>query len=510
MKNNFFSVVLRAAVVFCALSSAASAAAQQCGSWVSLNPQTVPTARLRHVLVYDPVIAKAVLFGGTAVISSGGVQTFAALGDTWLWDSLSQNWQGPLTLPAAPQARYGSAAAYDEQRQEIVLFGGADGSNNQLADTWIFNGAQWLPVPTPVAPPARVFHSMAYNAVLHQVVVFGGLSGTALVQDVWAFDGAQWSKLMDGGPSSRELASFSYDATLQRNVLFGGFQSTGYLGDTWEFDLATWINLQVSSPTARIEAPMTYEPLLKRDVLFSGLEQNGTLLNDTWEWDGSAWTQFQQPAGLPLPPPRRGAQTTYDSQLSGLLMFGGTDATARLFNDTWLFSVPDSDKDGVPDCVDQCPLDSSKTAPGVCGCNVPDTVPCGTPTTTTTTTTVTTTTLGGGGVVDLAAVNPLAPALSMNGKAVHVVIPPAPGANYKVTFYQYKKPTKKSKPPKTVTFITGSPVIDIPNLAKNKIYVVSYVYVSAAVPSIQSQQSPSAFIVVKPVKVPKSKKLPGG
>jgi len=32
----------------------------------------------------------------------------------------------------------------------------------------------------------------------------------------------------------------------------------------------------------------------------------------------------------------------------------------------------DADGDGVPDCVDQCPTDPNKVAPGNCGCGIPD------------------------------------------------------------------------------------------------------------------------------------------
>jgi cysteine-rich repeat protein len=34
----------------------------------------------------------------------------------------------------------------------------------------------------------------------------------------------------------------------------------------------------------------------------------------------------------------------------------------------------DGDGDGTPDCLDQCPTDANKTAPGTCGCGVPETV----------------------------------------------------------------------------------------------------------------------------------------
>lgn len=36
----------------------------------------------------------------------------------------------------------------------------------------------------------------------------------------------------------------------------------------------------------------------------------------------------------------------------------------------------DSDGDGTPDCQDGCPVDVAKTAPGVCGCGVPETDSC--------------------------------------------------------------------------------------------------------------------------------------
>jgi hypothetical protein len=37
-------------------------------------------------------------------------------------------------------------------------------------------------------------------------------------------------------------------------------------------------------------------------------------------------------------------------------------------------AAADPDGDGTPDCLDQCPADPNKTAPGVCGCGLPETV----------------------------------------------------------------------------------------------------------------------------------------
>jgi hypothetical protein len=47
--------------------------------------------------------------------------------------------------------------------------------------------------------------------------------------------------------------------------------------------------------------------------------------------------------------------------------FGGGPGTITL-----AFDAPDGDGDGTPDCLDGCPLDPDKIAPGICGCGVPD------------------------------------------------------------------------------------------------------------------------------------------
>ena len=56
-----------------------------------------------------------------------------------------------------------------------------------------------------------------------------------------------------------------------------------------------------------------------------------------------------------------------------LLADSGVDPSLVAHYCTLCGSLDDTDHDGVPDCVDGCPYDRTKTAPGVCGCNTPDT-----------------------------------------------------------------------------------------------------------------------------------------
>jgi hypothetical protein len=80
-------------------------------TWIEVSPATGPSGRRDHVLAYDPVRARVLLFGGAV---------FAA--DTWEWDGSAWIQRAP---DQAPPDRRGGALAYDARGHQMVLFGGA-------------------------------------------------------------------------------------------------------------------------------------------------------------------------------------------------------------------------------------------------------------------------------------------------------------------------------------------------------------------------------------------------
>jgi hypothetical protein len=52
---------------------------------------------------------------------------------------------------------------FDSRRARTVLFGGYDGNNN-LSDTWEWNGAAWSSFSPVPAPPAAVGQQMVYDS----------------------------------------------------------------------------------------------------------------------------------------------------------------------------------------------------------------------------------------------------------------------------------------------------------------------------------------------------------
>ncbi len=88
---------------------------------------------------------------------------------------------------------------------------------------------------------------------------------------------------------------------------------------------------------------MAYDPRRKRVVLFGGSTHASkdlstcACLGDTWEWDGTGWTQI---TASPAPPPMSGARLAYDPGLGTLVMFSGYQpfmplGTTWTYDGTW-------------------------------------------------------------------------------------------------------------------------------------------------------------------------------
>lgn len=77
---------------------------------------------------------------------------------------------------------------YDTAKGVAVLFGGHNGGGD-LADTWLWNGANWMQVGLAVAPLGRGWASMAYDNSHRRVVLVDGVNsgGPGYLGDTWLF-----------------------------------------------------------------------------------------------------------------------------------------------------------------------------------------------------------------------------------------------------------------------------------------------------------------------------------
>jgi hypothetical protein len=118
-------------------------------------------------------------------------------------------------------------------------------------------------------------------------------------------------------------------------VLFGGLPNplSMLVADTWEWDGTAWTQRAVTGPSARYDHAMA--SLHGKVVLFGGRTQLAATgsVGDTWEWDGTSWTQ----RAVTGPLPRFGHSM---AALNGrIVLFGGDiaggSAASQPVSDTW-------------------------------------------------------------------------------------------------------------------------------------------------------------------------------
>lgn len=207
------------------------------------------------------------------------------------WDG--NNWQTLSTTGPSPRF----APAMWSMSTATYVFGGVDASNSTLNDTWRWDGVSWLQMPTAVSPSARTETAIAFHASQNHALLFGGTSTTSqwgAVGGTWKFDGTSWQELTSGPqPDARRLHSMAYDPIRNRIVLHGGHflgqfpgASTEYR-DTWEHDGTSWTQVLTGSgpgPSTRSTMAFDWD---RQTIVSVQAEFVGVRL---WEYDGVAWT----------------------------------------------------------------------------------------------------------------------------------------------------------------------------------------------------------------------------
>ncbi|HMN39575.1 MAG TPA: kelch repeat-containing protein [Phycisphaerales bacterium] len=121
----------------------------------------------------------------------------------------------------------------------------------------------------------------------------------------------------------------AYDSARGVTVLFGGSPAFDYSGETWEWNGSAWTQRLVTGPSPRLWHAMAYDAGRGVTVLFGGAT-NGPNSGETWEWNGSTWTQRL----VSGPSPRYQHTMAYDAARGVTVLFGG-NTTGGYNDETW-------------------------------------------------------------------------------------------------------------------------------------------------------------------------------
>ena len=166
--------------------------------------------------------------------------------------------------------------------------------------------ANWTRLSPVVSPPARVNHAMATGP--NGVFVFGGEGPSGPLNDLWQWNGTNWTLVLSGklsAPSPRIGAAMAYDPVRQRLVLTGGCDHSVLPArrffDTWELNPLSksgpaWVvrSSLLPADTDPCYATMAYDSSFQELVL---VLKDGRNPNNQYVWNGSTWSAIQ-PLGV--------------------------------------------------------------------------------------------------------------------------------------------------------------------------------------------------------------------
>jgi hypothetical protein len=281
------------------------------GNWTQLHGSGPPSAidtTMTHDLLRDRVLCTAIF--------SQERRTY-----TWSRDEWSEN--AGARLPAL----FGARGCHDPQRDRLILFGGGPltgfdtVSQTPVNNLFEYDGVQWTQIAAS-GPAPRAKHSFAFDLARGEAVMFGGHGSAGNLGDTWAWNGAQWRLLSTSGPSPRYAAAMTADISHSCEVLFGGTDGTISFGDTWLWNGQSWQLVQPAvRPPNRSEAGFDFDLARQRAVLVGGSPTN----TDQWEWDGSVWTRSPDPIADRL-----------DLRANSAIAFAGNGMLRVANVDSWL------------------------------------------------------------------------------------------------------------------------------------------------------------------------------
>jgi MYXO-CTERM domain-containing protein len=284
-------------------------------TWQKVGTPNSPGKRLLQAAAFDETRKVVVMFGGTKITwDSGNNATATANQETWEWDPATGKWTNRTTTETKPEARSGAAMVFDSARNKFVLFGGRATSGSNFQDTWEWDPTSGVWTKIDIfknLPPLRAQHGMVFEKSTGKVLLFGG---------------------------GRSSSTSSY--------LFGDMANgmALSLGDTWRYDPAGQIWSEVVSttvPPPRHDFGMVWDSARNKAVLFGGLSlaksgETAVGLQDTWEWDSANGTWTNRTSAGDKPSPRYAHAMAFDGKRKMAVVFGGWDATAgSLLCDLW-------------------------------------------------------------------------------------------------------------------------------------------------------------------------------
>jgi hypothetical protein len=272
------------------------------------------------------------LFGGQNPDGSLSDETYQWNGSRGTFDAVSPG-RGPSPRKLAAMATQPDGS--------VLLFGGFDGGLRD--DTWLYSQGRWQQLSPATTPPKRLGHAMAYARIDQRVLLYGGEGDRGVLDDVWSFDGSDWS-YAGQGPPARMGHVMAWDEARGRLVCYGNSAGSSVpwsSGDTWE-----WRGGWRPAPdhAAVCASHVVFDCRRRRVLAFGGLAVRSALgfiapaRNHLAVIDAAGWTGIGIANGVaapPIPPVMPYAMSAFDPRRDRITVFGGEAHDGSVLGATW-------------------------------------------------------------------------------------------------------------------------------------------------------------------------------
>ena len=259
-----------------------------------------------------------------------------------LWKLNGSSWSLLIDngVAGSPNAISG-AVAWTDNSGNAYVFGG-ENMARYYNDLWKFNGKNWSQVTNAGTPPSTRKGAVAWVDNSGNAYVFGGFNG-ANFNDLWRFDGTRWYRVIANnvaGSPSRRIAAASWKDNSGNAYVFGGYNGT-FLNDLWEFDGTSWspVNNGIGTPPSIRTGSASWTDSSGNAYVFGGFYANNESIlyyNDLWRFDGTSWSQIIANGALSSPNIRKSSLSWTDSS-GNAYIFGGYNGSIN-YNDLWKFN----------------------------------------------------------------------------------------------------------------------------------------------------------------------------
>ncbi|MEM6731343.1 MAG: Ig-like domain-containing protein, partial [Myxococcota bacterium] len=264
--------------------------------WRQLRTGDAPFRRFGHAAAYDSNRDTLVVRGGfSPLLLVGGVPTLVANPAEEQWERAGSAWR--LTTVSDPEGD--ESPPFPQATSEDGLVMSFDPSSGLVVTapdengaTWAWNGASWR-VLSEDTNLSSGKKAITYDSRRRELLVFVAGNGT------YALRGERWQQLCttspcsDTAPAPIDFFSMTYDEVLDEVVLFTGAETWIYSPDVPAWEKRCDATLCPGGPAARSGVALAYHRALNRTVLYGGCHTRGDPWCNRFYFDTWEWNGSQ-------------------------------------------------------------------------------------------------------------------------------------------------------------------------------------------------------------------------